>query len=145
MRAPVRLGRPFAIAAAAALGATAVVGGCAGWVRATTASSIYSAETVPPAPVALVLGKLVYPDGTPSPLLRARLELARRLYRMGKVRAILVSGDGGSRPGYDEVTPMGRWLIERGVPARRIVRDPVSSTSVSPTSKNTAWSGMAPA
>jgi vancomycin permeability regulator SanA len=100
------------------------VGGSAGWVGATTASSIYSAEAVPAAPVALVLGKLVYPDGTPSPLLRSRLELARRLYRMGKVRAILVSGDGGSRPGYDEVTPMGRWLIEHGVPARRIVRDP---------------------
>jgi vancomycin permeability regulator SanA len=74
--------------------------------------------------VALVLGKLVYPDGTPSPLLRARLELAGKLYRAGKVQALLVSGDGGSRPGYDEVAVMRRWLIEHGVPARRIVPDP---------------------
>ena len=122
--APLRPGRWSTIAIAAALGGAVAAGGCVGWVRVSTAGSIYSAASVPPAPVALVLGKLVYPDGTPSPLLRARLELADELYRTGKVRAILVSGDGGSRPGYDEVTAMRRWLIDHGVPERRVVPDP---------------------
>jgi len=117
--------RPAAAAAlAAALGALAAVGGSVGWVRVTTAGHLYSEATVPAAPVALVLGKLVSADGTPSPLLRARLELALRLFRAGRARDILVSGDGGSRPGYDEVTPMRRWLVERGVPDGRIVSDP---------------------
>src|SRR5215831_4833421 len=112
------------VALVAALGAGTAAGACVGWVRATTAGYIYSPASVPQAPVALVLGKLVYPDGTPSPLLLARLQLAASLYRSGKVRAVLVSGDGGSRPGYDEVTAMRRWLIEHGVPARRVVPDP---------------------
>lgn len=125
MAALLRPWRPLAVAiAAAALGALAAVGGSVGWVRVTTAGAIYSEGSVPAAPVAIVLGKLVYADGTPSPLLRARLELALRLYRAGRARALLVSGDGGSRPGYDEVTPMRRWLVERGVPARRVVPDP---------------------
>lgn len=102
----------------------ALAGGCVGWVQITTAGYVYSAESVPAAPVAPVLGKLVYPDGTPSPLLRARLRLTAQLYRAGKVRAVLVSGDGGSRPGYDEVGVMRRWLIEHGVPARSVVSDP---------------------
>ena len=114
--------RPLVIGAACVAGA--IVAGSVGWIRATTAGYLYSLDDVPSAPVTLVLGKLVYPDGTPSPLLRDRLELAYQLYEMGKTRAILVSGDGGSRPGYDEVTPMRRWLVRRGVPERRIVSDP---------------------
>lgn len=56
--------RRLAVAIAAALGALAVAGGCVGWVRITSAGYIYPADSVPAAPVALVLGKLVYPDGT---------------------------------------------------------------------------------
>ena len=124
MCALLRTRRLLAVGIAAALAGTAAVGGSVFWVRATTASSIFSAESVPPEPVALVLGKLVSPDGTPSPLLRSRLDLAKQLYDRRKVQAILVSGDGGSRPGYDEVTAMKRWLVEHGVPAGRIVPDP---------------------
>src|SRR5262249_18307502 len=126
MAAVLRRRGPLAIAVAAtgALVATAIVAGSLGSVRLTTAAFIYPVETVPAAAVAIVLGKLVYPDGTPSPLLRARLELALRLYQEGRVQTILASGDGGSRPGYDEVTPMRRWLIARGVPADRVIPDP---------------------
>jgi vancomycin permeability regulator SanA len=125
MAALLRPLRPLAIAGvAAALVAVAVTTGIAAGVRATTAGSIYAPDEVPAAPVALVLGKLVYPDGTPSPLLRGRLQVALGLYRAGRVRAILASGDGGSRPGYDEVSPMRRWLIAHGVPAGRVVPDP---------------------
>jgi vancomycin permeability regulator SanA len=83
---------------------------------------LYSAADVPPAPVALVLGALVHPDGTPSAFLTARLELAKRLYDTGKVRVLLVSGD-HSRPDYDEPDTMRNWLVAHGVPAHRVVVD----------------------
>jgi vancomycin permeability regulator SanA len=118
------LRRVLTVAGAAAVVAVAVIGGSVAWLRVQAAGHVYSAAEVPDAPVALVLGKLVSPDGTPSPLLRARLELAERLYEDGRVSGILVSGDGGSRPGYDEVGAMRRWLIDRGVPADAITSDP---------------------
>jgi vancomycin permeability regulator SanA len=77
---------------------------------------------VPAAPVALVLGAQVYPDGTPSPFLAARLEIARRLYESGKVRVILVSGD-HMHWEYNEPGVMFRWLLAHGVPTEKIVLD----------------------
>lgn len=98
------------------------VGGCVAWTRLGARGHLYSAADVPAAPVALVLGASVYADGSPSPFLAARLEVARRLYADGKVRALLVSGD-NSRPEYDEPGTMRDWLVARGVPARRVVAD----------------------
>ena len=92
------------------------------WVRDQADGRVHSVETVPPAPVALVLGSEVYPGGEPSPFLAARLELARRLYVAGKVKAVLVSGD-HSRWSYDEPGAMQVWLVARGVPARQVVLD----------------------
>jgi vancomycin permeability regulator SanA len=83
---------------------------------------VFGAADVPAAPVALVLGAQVYADGSPSPFLAARLEIARRLYESGKVRAILVSGDNG-RHDYDEPSAMRQWLLEHGVPDVKVVRD----------------------
>lgn len=77
---------------------------------------------MPPAPVALVLGAEVYPDGQPSAFLLARLGLAKRLYDTGKVQALLVSGDNG-RPDYDEPDVMRQWLIDHGVPPVKVVAD----------------------
>jgi vancomycin permeability regulator SanA len=116
--------RVLTVAAAAAVLATAAIGGSVVWLRVQAAGHVYTEAEAPEAPVALVLGKLVAPDGTPSPLLQARLELAYRLYSSGRVSSILVSGDGGSRPGYDEVGGMRRWLMEHGVPADAIMSDP---------------------
>ncbi len=70
----------------------------------------------------MVLGAQVYPDGTPSPYLQARLDIARKLYEAGKAEAILVSGDNGQQQ-YNEVDPMRSWLIERNVPAQKVVGD----------------------
>jgi SanA protein len=64
----------------------------------------------------------VYADGTPSAVLEDRLLAALSLYRGGKVRMILVSGDHG-RKEYDEVGAMARWLGERGVPGSDVVLD----------------------
>ncbi|MDW5325772.1 vancomycin high temperature exclusion protein [Plantactinospora sp. KLBMP9567] len=92
------------------------------WVRQSAREHVYALADVPAAPVALVLGARVYPDGTPAPFLAARLELAKELLAAGKVRAILVSGDHRSGV-YDEPGAMSRWLVERGVPARLVVQD----------------------
>jgi SanA protein len=71
---------------------------------------------------ALVLGARVYADGTVSPVLEDRLEIGLRLYREGRARRILVSGDHGSAA-YDEVNAMRRWLEARGVPEADIFLD----------------------
>ena len=114
--------RLLLIAPIGVLLAPLLVVGSVVWVRASARDHIYDEAAVPAAPVALVLGAQVYADGTPSPFLAARLELARRLYDAGKVRALLVSGDHGDWA-YDEPGAMRRWLVERGVPDDRVVLD----------------------
>ncbi|MEH1016252.1 ElyC/SanA/YdcF family protein [Micromonospora sp. CPCC 206060] len=108
---------------AIAVAAPVAVLGSGAWLGARADGHIYGVDDVPDAPVVLVLGARVGPDGTPSSFLAARLELARQLYETGTVRAILVSGDRGSRPAYDEPGAMSRWLVERGVPNHRVVQD----------------------
>ncbi|MEU6742914.1 SanA/YdcF family protein [Streptosporangium sandarakinum] len=78
-------------------------------------------SAVPRAPVALVLGARVN-GRTPTPMLARRLDVSAELYRAGRVRAILLSGDNG-RPGYDEPTVMRDYLLARGVPGRALVLD----------------------
>lgn len=107
------------------VGAVLLTGGTvasAAWIRGGADGHIYREADVPDAPVALVLGTRVGPDGTPSPFLAARLEIARRLFEGGKVRAILVSGD-NMNADYNEPDAMLRWLVDRGVPAQRVVLD----------------------
>ena len=110
-----------ALCALTAFGAGAVIGSVL-LIRRTAAGHIYSAADVPPAPIALVLGAQVYPDGTPSDFLAARLDLARQLFVTGKVKAILVSGDRMAKE-YDEPRAMQSYLIGAGVPAARILLD----------------------
>lgn len=100
----------------------ALVVGSGLWVRRSAQGYVYDVAAVPAAPVALVLGAQVYPDGSPSPFLAARLALARQLWAAGKVRVILVSGD-HRRWDYDEPGAMRRWLVDRGVPAGKVVED----------------------
>ncbi|TNY38207.1 SanA/YdcF family protein [Thermomonospora catenispora] len=111
------------------LGPGAVAVGLAGyagllpsvWMKAATAPYRMDAAQVRPAPVAIVLGAGIWGD-RPSPFLAGRLDVALRLYREGKVKVILVSGD-NSRREYDEPTVMWRYLVERGVPGEKVVRD----------------------
>lgn len=93
-----------------------------GWVRAAASGHEYTVETVPAAPVAIVFGAGIYPDGSPMLFLSARLDVARDLYAAGKVRAILVTGD-NSTADYDEPTAMQTYLVEHGIPESKVVRD----------------------
>lgn len=93
-----------------------------GWVRWSAGDHVYDVADVPPAPVAIVLGAGLRPDGTPSQYLEARLDDAATLHRTHKVQAILVTGDHGQIE-YDEVTAMTDWLVDHGVPAEKVVAD----------------------
>lgn len=76
---------------------------------------------VPQTQAALVLGAGVY--GTqPTHMLARRLDIAAELYRAGKVRALLLSGD-NSRKEYDEPTSMRDYLRAKGVPDAVMVLD----------------------
>ncbi len=91
-------------------------------LRVGSEGTFATPEDTPPRAVAIVLGARVFRDGTPSLVLEDRLATALDLYRLGKVRRILVTGDNGSNQ-YDEVTVMQRWLIARGVPPAHVQRD----------------------
>jgi vancomycin permeability regulator SanA len=99
-----------------------LLAGSIGYVRLTAAGHLYSEDEVPAAPVALVLGARVYPDGTPSRYLAARLDVAHRLYQAGKVKVIVVSGDQMAKE-YNEPEAMRTYLINAGMPAEAVVTD----------------------
>lgn len=92
------------------------------WVQATGRRGIVALDDVRPAPVAVVFGAGLGPNGTPSPYLRYRLEAAQQLYEAGTVQVLLVSGDNGTTS-HDEPTAMADWLVDHGVPRDRVVLD----------------------
>jgi SanA protein len=79
-------------------------------------------EEVPQAEVGLVFGTTDQVGGQENPYFRYRIDAAERLWKAGKLTTIIVSGDNRSRF-YNEPEKMKQALIERGVPARRIVCD----------------------
>ncbi len=110
------------VVAGAGLAGVGVLAGSVGWVRVTSSGRLYSAADVPSAPVALVLGAQVYPNGTPSPFLAGRLDLGKQLFDAGKVEVIVVSGD-NMAPEYNEPDAMRNYLINAGVPADKVIAD----------------------
>jgi SanA protein len=76
----------------------------------------------PHAEVALVLGASVFDDGTPTDPLADRLAAGAALYRDGRVRRVLVSGE-RSTAAYDQVDVMRRELVRMGVPDGEIFTD----------------------
>ena len=85
--------------------ALAVVLGPWAWVGWSSRDHIHTVGTAPSAPVELVLGAGLDPDGSPSAFLEARLEVAKALYDSGRARVILVSGD-NQAVSHDEPTAM---------------------------------------
>lgn len=109
----------------AVVAAALVIAGCLPAVMiqlGTRGQRFTSADQVPARPVALVLGAGLNPDGSASPMLRYRIEVAADLYRRGLVRALLMSGD-HSRLDHDEVEAMSRTAQAHGVPAGAVVTD----------------------
>jgi vancomycin permeability regulator SanA len=83
---------------------------------------IYRLDTVPARPVAIVFGAQVFPSGRLSAMLADRVRLAAELYRSGRVRALLLTGD-NSEVTYNEPEAMRRYALEQGVPDEAIVLD----------------------
>lgn len=77
---------------------------------------------IPSEKVAIVFGAGVWDDGTPTPMLADRVEAAVKLYQIGKIQKILMTGDNSSQD-YNEVKAMQRYAIEKGVPAADITLD----------------------
>ncbi len=80
-------------------------------------------EQAPYNDVALVLGtSRTTGKGNPNLHFTQRIKAAVELYRAGKVRHLLVSGD-NHRAGYDEPTDMMNALVVAGIPTNAITRD----------------------
>lgn len=79
-------------------------------------------DRVPKQRVAMVLGAGVRPNGRLSPSLEGRMKTAVDLYKAGKVRKLLMSGDNRFSH-YNEPQRMRDYAIGKGVPAQDIVCD----------------------
>ncbi|MFD9724536.1 vancomycin high temperature exclusion protein [Streptomyces sp. NPDC059072] len=105
----------------------AVMAGCvlallpSAWTHAAAAGRLGTTAQAPAGEVAVVFGAGLW-NGRPTPYLARRLDAAAELYRAGKVRVVLVTGD-NSRTEYDEPSAMRTYLTGHGVPADRIVDD----------------------
>ncbi len=95
-----------------------------GHVAADSAPRVYGdVAEVPRREVGLVLGtNPLLSSGQPNPFFDYRMDAAAALWRAGKVRLLLVSGDNG-RDEYDEVSAMRSALVARGVAASAIILD----------------------
>jgi len=81
-----------------------------------------TAEAVPERPVALVFGAGYWPDGTPSDVMKDRVEASVDLYRAGRVRKVLFSGD-NRFVDYNEPQKMAEYALSLGLPEEAIVLD----------------------
>ncbi|WP_418956928.1 SanA/YdcF family protein [Streptomyces tritici] len=91
------------------------------WMHLSADGRLRTTADVPAQDVAVVFGAGLL-KGRPTPYLAHRLDTAAELYRSGKVKVVLVTGD-NSRIEYDEPDAMRAYLTERGVPDGRIVSD----------------------
>jgi vancomycin permeability regulator SanA len=114
-----KIKRRLAVAAAAALLAVSAPWA---WTSLSAQGHVYAESDAPAADVAIVLGTEVV-DGKPSPRLAGRLETAALLISTGRVRTLLVSGDGNGASG-NEPAAMTAYLISLGVSADEIIQDP---------------------
>lgn len=94
------------------------------WIYFSTSADVYTElDNVPSGQVALVLGtshRLV--DGSPNPFFHERMKTAAELYKQGKVKHILVSGDNATIY-YNEPHKMRQALIKLGIPSEKITLD----------------------
>ena len=76
----------------------------------------------------IVLGCGIRKDGTPTPLLKGRLDLAKSFYdeqirETGKIPRFVVSGGQGPDEPRPEADAMADYLLSQGVPEERILRE----------------------
>lgn len=101
-----------------------VVAGTNAFMVLSTEGSIVSQSeaAAEPADAIVVLGASVFADGTPSEILRDRLDDGIALYFAGAAPKIIMSGDNGSAS-YNEVSAMKAYAVSKGVPSGDIFCD----------------------
>lgn len=102
--------------------ATTLLLAARGFTALYAKSRIIPLADAPEMPVAIVFGAGLSRDGTPSPVLRDRVETAAALYFQGKVKKLLMSGD-NRFVDYNEPGAMRQYALDLGVPAEDIVLD----------------------
>ena len=97
---------------------------CQWWVLRAGNSRLYTdVSAIPTRDVGVLLGtseKLG--GGYPNPFFHYRIDAAVDLYKAGKIRHLLVSGDNGTRD-YDEPAAMKAALLRSGIPKSAITLD----------------------
>jgi SanA protein len=86
------------------------------------ATRIFSVKDVPPERAAIVFGAGLKYDGSPTAVLRDRVDTAAQLYFAGKVEKLLMSGD-NSTLDYNEPESMRQYALSLGIPNKDIVLD----------------------
>ncbi len=117
--------RIFAVLVCLCLLCAALVFGINFYVRHTGGTHLVSPDeisTIEKADCIVVLGCQVRADGTPSDMLRDRLERGLELYFAGVAPKILMSGDHGQTE-YDEVNTMKQYAVNAGVPSEDVFMD----------------------
>ncbi len=83
---------------------------------------IYQIEDAPKKRLAIVFGAGLRRNGTPTAVLRGRVETAADLYFTGKVEKLLMSGDNRVLE-YNEPEAMRQYALSLGVPDEAIAMD----------------------
>jgi SanA protein len=106
----------------------ALVFGCNIWIIASTRSQIfYDVNSIPFNDDGLVLGTgKQIEKGRVNQHFARRIDAAAALYRGGKVKRLILSGD----KGYDEPMEMKRALLQRGVPESALLLDNYGSRTL---------------
>ncbi len=97
---------------------------CNIWVILSTTGQVYSEiRDIPANRVALVLGTSKrFADGKPNTYFHNRIDAAARLYKEGKVKHLILSGDNRTQY-YNEPRDMRKALMDRGIPDTAITLD----------------------
>ena len=117
LRWPLRLGAGILLLVVAYLGVT--------FVQVVQASRSDDAER---AQAIVVFGAAQY-NGTPSPVLRARLDHAAKLYERGYADRLVVTGGRLPEDRFSEAGASARYLRSKGVPDSSILREVQGRTS----------------
>lgn len=94
------------------------------WIWAATKNRVFEKfDELPDNDVALVLGTSRYTEnGEDNPYFKYRIQTAAMLYKSGKIKHIIVSGDNNTKY-YNEPKEMRDALLDFGIPYRSITLD----------------------
>jgi uncharacterized SAM-binding protein YcdF (DUF218 family) len=79
-------------------------------------------EELHPADAIVVFGAAEY-SGRPSPVLRARLDRAYELFKLGLAPVVITTGGSGADPSFSEGGVGRDYLLHRGIPERDLIAE----------------------